>query len=83
MSGSGIGEYTIVDMTNTVTVKARDSNGNDLTTGGSYFYLEVDKLGTSIKMNDLWNGNYSATYMVSTAGTIIVSVYQYQPGLYA
>ena len=64
MSGSGIGLYTIVDMTNTVTVQARDSNGNYLTTGGSYFYLKVENQGTS-HMKDLGDGSYSATYTVS------------------
>ena len=83
MSGSGIGQYTTVDMKKTVTVQARDSNSNDLKTGNSYFYLEVDKLGTSIQMTDLVNGSYSATYTASTAGTIKVSVYQYQTGLFA
>lgn len=56
----------------TVTLVARDVNGNALTTGGATFsfnHIGGTSTGTFTALSDLGNGTYTATFNTTAAGT--------------
>ena len=66
MSGVGV----IAGVTNTITIQAKDSSGNNLSTGGDTWILHVTGSVTwDLAMTDMGNGQYTTTYTIPTGTT--------------